>query len=100
MAEPRSQAVRVDLSIAAERLSLLAGLTAGLAYSIFASFVMNALTPVTGLLVETDSFRRIASGHYQEILSLDGADSNCCRIADRFRPGLVVDARDHRALAA
>jgi hypothetical protein len=73
MAEPRSQAVRVNLSIAAERLSLLAGLTAGLVYSIFASFVMNALTPVTGLLVETDSFRRIASGHYQEILSLDGA---------------------------
>jgi hypothetical protein len=73
MAPPRSQPARADLSAGAEKLSLLAGLTAGLGYSIFASFVMNALTPVTGLLVETDSFRRIASGHYQEILSLDGA---------------------------
>jgi hypothetical protein len=73
MAEPRSQPVRANLSIGAEKLSLLAGLTAGLAYSIFASFIMNAPTPVTGLLVEADSFRRIASGHYQEILSLDGA---------------------------
>lgn len=73
MAPPRSQPVRADLSAGAERMSLLAGLTAGLAYSIFASFIMNALTPVTGLLVETDSFRRIASGHYQEVLSLDGA---------------------------
>jgi hypothetical protein len=52
---------------------LLAGLTAGLAYSTFASFVANALTPVTGHLVETDSFLRIASGHYLEVLSLDGA---------------------------
>ena len=73
MAEPRSQPVPATLSVGAEKLSLLVGLTAGLAYSIFASFIMNALTPVTGLLVETDSFRRIASGHYQEILSLDGA---------------------------
>jgi hypothetical protein len=73
MAEPRSQPVRANLSVGAEKLSLLAGLTAGLAYSIFASFVANALTPVTGLLVETDSFRRIASGHYQEVFSLDGA---------------------------
>jgi hypothetical protein len=73
MAEPRSQPVRANLSIGAENLSLLAGLTAGLAYSIFASFIMNALTPVTGVLVEADSFRRIASGHYQEVFSLDGA---------------------------
>jgi hypothetical protein len=73
MAQPRSQPVPANLSVGAEKLSLLAGLTAGLAYSIFASFIMNALTPVTGLLVETDSFRRIASGHYQEILSLNGA---------------------------
>ena len=73
MAQPRSQPVPANLSVGAEKLSLLAGLTAGLAYSIFASFVMNALTPVTGLLVDTDSFRRIASGHYQEILSLNGA---------------------------
>jgi len=73
MAQPRSQPVPANLSVGAEKLSLLAGLTAGLAYSIFASFIMNALTPVTGLLVEADSFRRIASGHYQEVFSLDGA---------------------------
>jgi hypothetical protein len=73
MAQPRSQPVRANLSVGAEKLSLLTGLTAGLAYSIFASFIMNALTPVTGLLVETDSFRRIASGHYQEVFSVDGA---------------------------
>jgi hypothetical protein len=73
MAEPRSQSVHANLSVGAEKLSLLAGLTAGLIYSIFASFIMNALTPVTGLLVETDSFRRIASGHYREVFSLDGA---------------------------
>ena len=73
MAQPRSQPVPANLSVGAEKLSLLAGLTAGLAYSIFASFIMNALTPVTGLLVETDSFRRIASGHYREVFSLDGA---------------------------
>ena len=73
MAEPRSQPVRPYLSVGAEKLSLLAGLTAGLAYSTFASFVANALTPVTGRLIETDSFRRIASGHYQEVFSLNGA---------------------------
>ena len=73
MAEPRSQPVRADLSAGSEKLSLLAGLSAGLAYSIFASFVANALTPVSGRLVETDPFRRIASGHYQEVFSLDGA---------------------------
>jgi len=73
MAQPRSQSVRADLSAGSEKLSLLAGLTAGFAYSIFASFIANALTPVTGRLTETDSFRRIASGHYQEVFSLDGA---------------------------
>ena len=73
MAQPRSQPVRGDLSPGSEKLSLLAGLTAGLAYSTFASFVADALTPVSGRLIETDSFRRIASGHYQEVLSLDGA---------------------------
>jgi hypothetical protein len=70
MAQPRLP-VRSDLSAGAERLSVLAGLTAGLAYSTFASFVANALTPVSGRLVATDSLR-IASGHYQEVLSLDG----------------------------
>lgn len=73
MAQPRRQLDRSDLSAGSEKLSLLAGLTAGLAYSIFASFVANALTPVTGRLVETDSFQRIASGHYLEVFSLDGA---------------------------
>jgi hypothetical protein len=73
MAQPRRQPDRIDLSAGAEKLSLLAGLTAGLAYSTFASFVANALTPVTGHLVETDSFLRLASGHYLEVFSLDGA---------------------------
>jgi hypothetical protein len=73
MAQPRSQPVRANLSAGAEKLSLLAGLTAGLAYSIFASFVVNALAPVTGRLLETDSLGRIVSGHYQEVFSLDGA---------------------------
>jgi hypothetical protein len=73
MAQPRSQPVRASLSAGAEKLSLLAGLTGGLAYSTFASFVANALSPVTGRLLETDSVSRIVSGHYQEILSLDGA---------------------------
>ena len=73
MAQPRSQSVPADLSAGSEKLSLLAGLTAGFAYSAFATFVANALTPVTGRLIETDSFRRMASGHYQEVFSLDGA---------------------------
>ena len=62
-----------DLSAGAEKLSLLAGLTAGLAYSSFASFVANALTPVTGRIVEADTLRRAVSGHYQEFFSFDGA---------------------------
>ncbi len=61
------------LSARAEKLSLLFGLTAGVAYSTFASFVTNALTPVTGYLVEADSYHRAVSGRYQEVLSLDGA---------------------------
>ena len=73
MAQPRSQPVRADLSAGSEKLSLIAGLTAGLAYSTFASFIANALTPVTGRLIEADSLRRMASGHYQEVFSLDGA---------------------------
>ena len=64
-----------NLPSGAEKLSLLAGLTAGLGYSIFASFVANALTPVSGRLVEADTFRRAVSGHYLEVLSLDGAIS-------------------------
>lgn len=73
MAQPRRHLDRVDLSAGAEKLSLFAGLTAGLAYSTFATFVASALTPVTGHLVETDSFLRLASGHYLEVFSLDGA---------------------------
>jgi hypothetical protein len=72
MAPPRRQAVSVNLSAGSEKLSLLAGLTAGLAYSSFASFVANVLTPVSGRLIEADSLRRAVSGHYQEVLSLDG----------------------------
>ncbi len=72
MAPPRRQVLSVDLSAGSEKLSLLAGLTAGLAYSTFASFVANALTPVSGRLIEADSFRRAVSGHYQEVLSLNG----------------------------
>jgi uncharacterized membrane protein YcjF (UPF0283 family) len=73
MAPPPRQPVSVTLSARSEKFSLLAGLTAGLAYSSFASFVANALTPVTGRLIEADSFRRAVSGHYQEVLSLNGA---------------------------
>jgi hypothetical protein len=73
MAQPRSQPVGANLSAGTEKLSLLAGLTAGLGYSVFASFVANALTPVTGHLIETDSFRGLVSGRYQEVFSLDGA---------------------------
>jgi uncharacterized membrane protein len=72
MAPLRRQAVSVNLSAGSEKLSLLAGLTAGLVYSAFASFVANALTPVSGRLIEADSFRRAVSGHYQEVLSLNG----------------------------
>ncbi len=62
-----------DLSAGADKLSLLVGLTAGLAYSTFASFVANALTPVSGYLLETAPFSRAVSGRYQEVFSLDGA---------------------------
>jgi hypothetical protein len=72
MAPPHRDPVRADLSAGTEKLCLLAGLTAGLAYSTFASFVANALTPVTGRIVEADSFRRAVSGHYQEVFSLSG----------------------------
>ena len=72
MAPPHRDPVGTDLSAGAEKLCLLAGLTAGLAYSTFASFVANALTPVTGRIVEADSFHRAVSGHYQEVFSLSG----------------------------
>jgi MFS superfamily sulfate permease-like transporter len=73
MAQLRRRPLSANLSAGAEKLSLLTGVTAGLAYSIFASFAANALTPVSGYLVEADSFRRSVSGRYQEVLSLNGA---------------------------
>ena len=72
MAPPHRDPVGTDLSAGAEKLCLLGGLTAGLAYSTFASFVANALTPVTGRLVEANSVHRAVSGHYQEVFSLNG----------------------------
>jgi len=75
MAPSRRHPLFANLSAGTEKLSLLVGLTAGLAYSTFASFVGNALTPVSGRLVEADSFRRAVSGRYLEVLSLDGAAS-------------------------
>ena len=72
MAPPHRDPVCTDLSAGAEKLCLLAGLTAGLAYSTFASFVANAFTPVTGRLVEANSVHRAVSGHYQEVFSLNG----------------------------
>ncbi len=63
------------LSDRANRFSLAAGLIAGIAYSTFASFVANALTPVSSRLIELDSFRRAVSGRYQEVLNLDGVVS-------------------------
>jgi uncharacterized membrane protein len=72
MAPPHRDPVCIDLSAGAEKLCLLGGLTAGLAYSTFASFVANALTPVTGRIVEADAFHRAVSGHYQEVFSLSG----------------------------
>ena len=72
MAQPRRVSFPADISAGAEKLSLFAGLTAGLLYSTVASFVANALTPVTGRLIETDSLRRVVSGHYREVFSLGG----------------------------
>ena len=62
MAQPRRRPLSANLSAGAEKLSLLTGVTGGLAYSIFASFVANALTPVSGYLVEADSIRRDQGG--------------------------------------
>ena len=71
MAPPRDS-IGVNLSAGSNKLCLLAGLTAGLAYSIFASFIGKALTPVTGRLFGADSLRHAVAGHYQEVFSLDG----------------------------
>jgi len=61
-----------DFDNGANRIALFAGLIAGVAYSTFASFVANALTPVSGRLIELDLFRHGVSGQYQEVLSLNG----------------------------
>jgi hypothetical protein len=71
MALPRDS-IGANLSAGSNKLCLLAGLTAGLAYSIFASFIANALTPVAGRLYGADSLRHAVAGHYQEVFSLDG----------------------------
>jgi hypothetical protein len=62
----------LDVANGANRIALFAGLIAGVAYSTFASFVANALTPVSGRLIELDLFRHGVSGQYQEVLSLNG----------------------------
>jgi hypothetical protein len=54
------------------RMGVFAGLVAGVTYSTYASFVANALTPVSGRLIEVSSFRRAVSGRYQEVVSLNG----------------------------
>ena len=61
-----------DVANGANRVALFAGLIAGVAYSTFASFVANALTPVSGRAIELDLFRRGVSGQYQEVISLNG----------------------------
>ena len=61
-----------DVDNAANRVALFAGLIAGIAYSTFASFVANALTPVSGRLIELDFLRHAVSGRYEEVLSFDG----------------------------
>jgi hypothetical protein len=54
------------------RMGVFAGLVAGVTYSIYASFVANTLTPVSGHLIELNSFRRAVSGRYREVISLNG----------------------------
>jgi hypothetical protein len=71
MALPRDS-FGANLSAGSNKLCLLAGLTAGLAYSIFASFIANALTPVTGRLFGADPSGFAVAVHYQEVFSLDG----------------------------
>jgi hypothetical protein len=56
----------------ANRLSLLAGLTAGVVYSTFASLVANVLTPVSGRLVEFDTLSHTLSGRNHAVFSLNG----------------------------
>ena len=56
----------------ANRLSLFAGLVAGVSYSTFASLVANALTPGSGRLIELDALRRTVSGPDHEVFSLNG----------------------------
>ena len=62
----------VDVDNGASRVAFFAGLIAGVAYSTFASFVANALTPVSGRLIELNLLRHAISGRYEEVLSFDG----------------------------
>ena len=68
----RDPSSTLDVVNGANRIALLAGLVAGVAYSTFASFVANALTPVSGRLIELDLLRSSVSGRYVEVLSLNG----------------------------
>jgi hypothetical protein len=60
------------VSKAMNRLSLLAGYAAAAAFSIYAIFFANALTPVRILLNEPDLSRQNVSGKYLEIFNWDG----------------------------
>jgi hypothetical protein len=53
-------------------LSLLAGLAAGEACSIYAVFATHALTPVTAYLIEQTPYLRGVSGKYHELFDLSG----------------------------
>jgi len=68
----RDPSSTLEVVSGANRIALLAGLVAGVAYSTFASFVANALTPVSGRLIELDLLRSSVSGRYVEVLSLNG----------------------------
>jgi len=53
-------------------LSLLAGYAAGEAYSIYAVFEANGLTPVSAYLTEQTPYLRAVSGKYREVFDLSG----------------------------
>ena len=56
-----------DVASGVNRMGVFAGLVAGVTYSTCASFVANALTPVSGRLVEVNSFRRAVSGQGEHL---------------------------------
>ncbi|HVB80865.1 MAG TPA: hypothetical protein VNE82_13075 [Candidatus Binataceae bacterium] len=53
-------------------LSLLVGLAAGEAYSVYAVCAIHALTPVTAYLAEQTPYLRAVSGKYHELFDLSG----------------------------